>query len=265
MTTAGGSPADADDPADGASKEPARSDAAPATPSGAALAAGALVAAIAVPAVPTAAQAATAPETAAAPANAVAASAKNPGPGAARMAKMCGDSTEGICHVPKWSEDHLTLDAVLIGRYVAMTWGDVKMVGGWRPSDPYPDHPSGRAVDIMMPNGGKGKDKKLGDEIAAYFQEHADEYGVEYILWRQRTWTAGDGLNKWKDMEDRGSPTANHMDHVHITVKGDANTIAKELIEAGGPTPTVSPAQRIPVDPDMTRTVVVELFDHPGA
>lgn len=244
------------------------------TPAAALVAGTALAAAIVAPAAPAAQAAGPTPGAAAPPTAAVVQTKKNTGPGAAKLAELCGDDTSGLCRTPKWSEDHLTFDAAVIGRYVAATWPQIKMVGGWRPSDPYPDHPSGRAVDIMMPNGGSGKDKELGDEIAAYFQKHAKEYGVEYILWRQRTWSVGDGPKGWRQMSDRGSPTANHMDHVHITVKGDNNSNAKKLIRAlAGPTspdtsspaPTVDgpPAQRLPVDEETTRTVIVELFDRP--
>lgn len=124
-----------------------------------------------------------------------------------------------LCATPKWSEAHLTRDTVIIGRYVNITWPQVKEVGGWRPSDPYPDHPSGRAADIMMPNGGStAGDVKLGNEIAEYFQKHAADYGIYYMIWRQRIWKASDPVSQWTGMSDRGSPTANHMDHVHISV-----------------------------------------------
>ena len=154
-------------------------------------------------------------------------------PGAAKLDKMCRGSDSGICERPKWSEKNLSFDAVVIGRYVNVAWPDIKTVGGWRPSDPYPDHPSGRAVDIMMPNGGAGKDKKLGDAIVKELQRNADAFGIEYILWRQRSWQAGDGINKWSGMADRGSASANHVDHIHITVKGDKSTLAKRMIELG--------------------------------
>lgn len=35
---------------------------------------------------------------------------------------------------------------------------------------------------------------------------------IKYVIWRQ--WiNYGNG---WESMEDRGSPTANHLSHVHI-------------------------------------------------
>lgn len=156
------------------------------------------------------------------------------GPGAAKLAKLCADAgvVVDVCQPVPWSEGHLQFDTVIIGRTVNVKWADVKEVGGWRPSDPYPDHPSGRAADIMMPKGGSGTDVALGNEIAKYFQQHAKEYGIEYMIWRQRQWTTGSPINQWNAMSDRGSPTANHMDHVHITVKdGHSGTMFKQLVK----------------------------------
>lgn len=156
------------------------------------------------------------------------------GPGAAKLGSMCAQAGVVVdeCAPPHWTERHLLFDSVLIGRYVNSHWDAVKTVGGWRPADAYPDHPSGRAVDIMMPNGGSTKgDVQLGNAIAQYFQKHAKEYGIEYMIWRQRQWTADSRIGDWNGMSDRGSPTANHMDHVHITVKdGHSSTAFKELL-----------------------------------
>ncbi|MBM6403266.1 hypothetical protein JQN72_03270 [Phycicoccus sp. CSK15P-2] len=53
-----------------------------------------------------------------------------------------------------------------------------------------------------------------GDAIAAYVQAHVGEFNVKYLIWQQRYWAPGEG---WKMMADRGSATANHYDHVHVT------------------------------------------------
>lgn len=86
----------------------------------------------------------------------------------------------------------------------------IQTIGGWRASDPYPDHPSGHAADFMV-----GDDKAKGDAVAAYLMANAQRLNVKYIIWYQRSWTPGRG---WKNMADRGSPTQNHKDHVHLTV-----------------------------------------------
>ena len=79
--------------------------------------------------------------------------------------------------------------------------------GGYRPGDPL-DHGTGHAVDIMCSTA-------EGNEIAAFLQAHAGELNIKYLIWRQRIWYPG---GSWQGMEDRGSPTANHMDHVHVSV-----------------------------------------------
>lgn len=154
------------------------------------------------------------------------------GPGAAELNQLClqAQMIIDVCMTPPWSEQNLTRDAVLVERYTHIGWPQIKVVGGWRPSDPYPDHPSGRAVDIMMPaSGGTPADVALGDDISRYFQEHAADYGIDYMIWRQRIWKAGDPIDSWTGMADRGSPTANHMDHVHITVTDGTSGTAFDL------------------------------------
>lgn len=155
------------------------------------------------------------------------------GSGTAEITKRClsAQVVVDICGKPPWTEQNLTFDAVVIGRYVHTKWPQIKDVGGWRPSDPYPDHPSGRAVDIMMPNGGAPKDVAIGDSIARYFQKNAAEYGIYYMIWRQRIWKASDPVGQWTGMSDRGSPTANHMDHVHISVTDGTSGSGFELAE----------------------------------
>jgi hypothetical protein len=56
-------------------------------------------------------------------------------------------------------------------------------------------------------------DRATGDSLAACALHNRDALGVSYVIWRQRIDT-GSGF---KPMEDRGSPTANHFDHVHVS------------------------------------------------
>ncbi|MGY1734103.1 transglycosylase family protein [Geodermatophilus sp. SYSU D01045] len=87
-------------------------------------------------------------------------------------------------------------------------------LGGTRASAVDPDgHPSGKALDYMVMS-----DAALGDAIAQYHVDHWDELGVEYVIWQQRILTSPDGA--WKAMADRGSATANHVDHVHVNYVG---------------------------------------------
>lgn len=97
----------------------------------------------------------------------------------------------------------------------------IKTVGGWR-LDPHPDHPSGLAADFMVPLTPAGQAQ--GDRLAAYLQKHHKELGVEYMIWYQKIWNPSRASEGWRPMEDRGSPTQNHLDHVHVKFKGDASS-----------------------------------------
>lgn len=81
------------------------------------------------------------------------------------------------------------------------------------------EHPEGRACDFMLSSGTMPSPARvqLGYAIASWAKANASELGVMYIIYRQRIWDARTG-GGWESMEDRGSITANHYDHVHISV-----------------------------------------------
>ena len=54
-----------------------------------------------------------------------------------------------------------------------------------------------------------------GDQVASWLQANAGQLNIKYIIWKQRIWMPG---GSWKPMEDRGDPTQNHLDHVHVSV-----------------------------------------------
>lgn len=109
-----------------------------------------------------------------------------------------------------------------------------KTVGGYRSIQDGGDHPRGLALDFMtndIPDG-----KATGDRAAAYLQEHAAELGVKYIIWQQAIWSPERADEGWRPMEDRGSPTENHYDHVHLSLTGDGSSVVPGC-EAGGGIP----------------------------
>jgi hypothetical protein len=86
-------------------------------------------------------------------------------------------------------------------------------LGGTRPSAADPaGHPSGNALDYMVLG-----DTGLGNAIVQYHIAHWDELGVDYLIYQQRY--LGSPGGSWSAMEDRGSPTANHYDHVHVNYR----------------------------------------------
>lgn len=136
-----------------------------------------------------------------------------------RANKPQREETAGeLTPVPEvFNEAHMQVDSVRIGRAVAHKFPEITTIGGWRPSDPFPDHPSGRAVDIMIDNWDTAEGKQLGDEVLEYLYSNREYFQIEYFIWRQKYIPAeGEG----NMMEDRGTPTQNHFDHVHVTTKG---------------------------------------------
>jgi endonuclease/exonuclease/phosphatase family metal-dependent hydrolase len=98
----------------------------------------------------------------------------------------------------------------------------IKTVGGYRESATDPNgHPAGLAADFMVPLTPAGKAQ--GDRLAAYAKAHARELGIDYIIWYQRIWSVARADEGWRPMEDRGSPTQNHLDHPHINVLPNAD------------------------------------------
>lgn len=96
---------------------------------------------------------------------------------------------------------HVARAANLIGPMFGIT-----SVGGYRASAIDPNgHPAGRALDFMVSD-------SRGTALASYVLANRRQLGVEYVIWRQRI-NSGTG---WRSMADRGSPTQNHMDHVHV-------------------------------------------------
>ncbi|MBO9520383.1 MAG: mucin-2 protein [Nocardioidaceae bacterium] len=106
-------------------------------------------------------------------------------------------------------ENGLTADAVRVYRAVCHAFPQVRSYGGW---DNHGEHSSGKAIDIMT------SDVALGTAIAEFLRAHAAELNLYDVIWRQHIFTqerAGEG---WRSMPSRGSATANHFDHVHVSV-----------------------------------------------
>jgi hypothetical protein len=99
-------------------------------------------------------------------------------------------------------------------------FGPFSAIGCYRPGNDG-EHPLGRACDFMLSSGGVmpiASSIQLGYDIAAWAQANASRLGIMYIIYRQRIWDVRMASSGWVPMENRGSITANHYDHVHISV-----------------------------------------------
>lgn len=113
-------------------------------------------------------------------------------------------------------ESGLQPDTIRVHRAVCAKFPSIARWGGRSGGG---EHATGRAVDIMVGNG-----NDIGIDIAAFVKSHYKELGVSQIIWRQHIWTVQRASGGWRAMPNRGSPTANHMDHVHVTTYGNSGT-----------------------------------------
>jgi len=107
-------------------------------------------------------------------------------------------------------ETGLTADAIAVHRAVCAVFPSITSYGGLRSDG---EHGEGRALDIMVSG-------SLGDQVAEYVRANAGALGASEVIWSQQIWTVERSSEGWRAMEDRGSTTANHYDHVHVTVYG---------------------------------------------
>ena len=105
-------------------------------------------------------------------------------------------------------ENGLTSNAIYVYRSVCHAFPQITSYGGW---DAHGEHSTGRALDIMT------SDVALGDAIAAFLQSHSSELHLYDILWRQQIWTPVRASEGWRTFPSRGSATADHYDHVHVS------------------------------------------------
>jgi uncharacterized protein YraI len=85
----------------------------------------------------------------------------------------------------------------------------------------FTDHSTGRALDLMIPNYESASGKALGYKVAAWAKANAKWLGTNYVIWNQHIWNIQRDSEGWRYMADRGGDSANHKNHVHITVLAD--------------------------------------------
>lgn len=72
------------------------------------------------------------------------------------------------------------------------------------------EHSQGIAIDIMVSG-------STGWQVAEFVRANYRQLGVSYVMHSQRIWSVQRSGEGWRYVSDRGSATANHYDHVHVT------------------------------------------------
>lgn len=73
-------------------------------------------------------------------------------------------------------------------------------------------HGTGRAIDVMIPTERGDADNGAGDPVANWLVEHAEQLGVQYIIWDRTSW--GGYRSGRKDAPYTGPIP--HIDHLHV-------------------------------------------------
>jgi hypothetical protein len=119
-----------------------------------------------------------------------------------------GGLSTAPCAAGSSIEGGLTSAATAVYRAVCAAFPQPQAYGGY---DPHGEHVDGRAIDIMVSG-------DLGSQIAEWLRANAGALGIRNVIYAQQIWSSERGGEGWRPMEDRGSTTANHYDHVHVAV-----------------------------------------------
>ena len=115
-----------------------------------------------------------------------------------------GACTNGTSVDPGVSSNIVAIHEAVCAEFPEITtYGTLRGGGG--------DHGSGRAVDIMV-SGDRGW------QVAEFVRKYYSELGVSYVIYSQSIWSVERSGEGWRGMASRGSATANHYDHVHVSV-----------------------------------------------
>ena len=96
-------------------------------------------------------------------------------------------------------------------RAICAAFPEVSSFGGRRGGDGG-FHGTGQAVDAMI------SDSAAGWRLARWLRANASRLGVSEVIYSQKIWTVQRSGEGWRGMSSRGSATANHYDHVHVSV-----------------------------------------------
>jgi hypothetical protein len=131
-------------------------------------------------------------------------------------------------------ENGLQVKTIWAARAISLLFPQITTIGGYR-QDALRWHPSGLAIDVMIPNHNSPEGIELGDQIAGYALANAKRWGVDHVIWRQKIYP---GLGKPSWTANLGNETANHYDHVHIATDGGGYPTGHETYSIGSMTPT---------------------------
>ena len=119
-----------------------------------------------------------------------------------------GPTLGGTCTNGSSVSSGVHTGVVLVHEAVCANFPQITSYGTFRGDG---EHAQGRAVDVMISG-------ETGWQVADFLRANYAALDIEYIIYAQNIWSVDRGGEGWRSMSDRGSTTANHYDHVHVTV-----------------------------------------------
>ncbi len=115
--------------------------------------------------------------------------------------------TSGSCTNGTSVPSGVSPNIVSVHQAVCAGWPSITGYGTFRSDG---EHAQGLAIDVMVSG-------QTGWDVAEYLRANAGSLGISYLIYSQKIWSTDRAGEGWRGMEDRGSTTANHYDHVHVT------------------------------------------------
>ncbi|MPZ60160.1 MAG: peptidoglycan DD-metalloendopeptidase family protein [Propionibacteriales bacterium] len=149
---------------------------------------------------------------------------------------LCGNPGAMSCPSTGFSvEAGLTPDGLRVLRCLGDKFSQIAGFSGTgeRAANPDSDHETGRAVDAVIPNWDTRAGNAEGWRIAGWVKRHASRLGVTYVIFDGKIWSrqrADEGWREYEHPSGSTDPTSRHLDHVHVSVAGNAAGTG-----AGGP------------------------------
>lgn len=134
--------------------------------------------------------------------------------------------------------------AIELKGYLAINFPQISQMGGYNcrhivgNSSKMSVHATGRALDIHIPLVNGHANNASGDVVANWLITHAEEIGVQYIIWDRTQWTASRSAGN-KARRYNGSHA--HHDHLHIELSLDGGTASTPWF-SGAQTPPAMPS-----------------------
>ena len=143
----------------------------------------------------------------------------------------------------------LTSGAKALGDYVKLNFKGVTGYGGYdcrkntANKSKLSVHAVGRALDISIKRLNGAADNTKGDAVANYLIAHAEEIGIQLVIWDNSVWIAQRAAGKKLSNYTGPDP---HTDHIHAELSDEGAARQTNFFTTGMPSPTETETAPVP-------------------